>query len=146
MRFDQLRAQVSEHIEKHGWSITGVFGDSLRDQFSYSTGASLLGKPELIITGLNPESCAHFINALLTYDKLETDKPYEDLANMPMVLKRVTYSDFIKRNYMTITAQYFEGVPFEIFQIVYPDPKGLFPWDEGYSFEPQTLLYDGAPK
>jgi hypothetical protein len=144
MRFEQLRAQVSEHIEKFGWSITSVFGDTPKDQFSYSTGASLLGKPELIITGLNPETCAYFINALLNMETLEADKPYDDLANMPMVLKKVAYSENIKRNYMTLTAQYLEEIPFEILQIVYSDPNGLFPWEEGYLFPNQTLLYEGA--
>jgi hypothetical protein len=108
-------------------------------------GAHTRGLPEVVVTGLNPNSGAALINTALKLaeagEKLEEGVDYTEIANMPVRFKRVTEASASEHMTMAISYAKALKVPFEALQMVYPDPKGRFPWDEGYDFPRQELLY-----
>ena len=149
-KFDQLWLDVAKNIQARGWHITGVFGSSNVDCFSYSVGAAfdLPGRtvklPEVIITGLDPRNGGVLINGLLDElaagSAITETEPYTGIANMPLYLRKLTHAQ--AKDHMTMAKAFHKSSDFSIYQMVYPDPKGRFPWEQGYDFKPQTLLFN----
>ena len=140
--------QAADNIAKFGWHITGVFPtEAQADQgyYAYTTGANLRELPELIITGISLQLGAEMLNVLLNSlragtETVHEDSPYTELFNLPIYLRKLTPEQVT--GFMTMTESYYRGNPFDAYQFVYPDPQGRFPWDEGYDFPPQTLLFN----
>jgi hypothetical protein len=68
---------------------------------------------------------------------LEEGRNYTEVANMPCQVKRLTYTQ--ASSHMTIALRM--NPLAECYQLVYPDPNGVFPWEDGYNFPKQELLY-----
>lgn len=135
----ELDAEFERLIKEFGWAIVGVFDFP----FAYTVGASDLGLPEIIVTGLRDvKGCTAIINHLLTRikngeDPVSEEYAYTEVSNFPCYLRKLTRSQM--DDYMTVTIK--RQVNFEGYQLVYPDPKGIFPWEEGYDFPKQKLLW-----
>lgn len=145
MSHTDLHHNIAANIEMFGWHVTGVFDPKNREApFAYTVGATTRNLPELIITGLDPRTGCVLINDLLRsiqegVEIVKEDTPYTELANMPCYLRKLT-RDQVK-DHMTITCNYHEDTDFDCYQLVYPDPHGLLPWQPGYDFPRQTILF-----
>lgn len=145
MSHADLHQNIASNIEKFGWHVTGVFDPEQNEPpFAYTVGAPSRNLPELIITGLDPRTGCVLINDLLRSiqegtEIIKEDAPYTELANMPCYLRKLTRKQVM--DCMTITCSYHEDKDFEVYQLVYPDPRGLLPWQAGYDFPRQTLLF-----
>jgi len=136
-----------ENIEKFGWHITGVFptaDDASKGWFAYTTGATTRKLPEIVITGVPFETSAGLINELLKSiesgkETLREDTPYTEICNMPIYLRKLTMAQV--EGYMYMTGNFHQGKEYPVYQFVYPDPNGKFPWEDGYDFPPQVLLF-----
>jgi len=142
----KYRENVFRSIPKDGWFTQMVLKGTDGPDFAYSVGAPQLGLPEVIIIGVPCEYGADLIDALLK--KLKGGEPlYEDapyiLAGTPLYLRRLSPKRAVTMMCLC-DALHREG--FAAFQIVHPDPKGLFPWEPSYDFPAQELLFSSDVK
>ncbi|MFJ2081298.1 DUF4262 domain-containing protein [Micromonospora chokoriensis] len=141
---DFLRRQ-DRIIDTTGWAVTHVLPtDDDPDStapFAYTVGLTAHDYPELITAGLPPEVAHSLLNDLASrvYDKAE----------------RFTHGQRISDLIADYDAIIIDGPPTDellpgaaisrygrdhirIQQMVWPDPQGRFPWDDGYGFGPQA--------
>jgi hypothetical protein len=133
-----------EKIAKHGWTTLGIFGTEKGElSFAYTVGARLIGLPDLIISGLSPSSGSTILNAILSEAKkgleLREGLAYPQFANMPLILKCLKPAQARDRMYQTFG--FYKIEIFDVFQVVYPDPNGIFPEAEGYHFDRQEFFW-----
>lgn len=148
----QLWKKVKNNVAKYGWHITGVFHGEDTPPFAYSVGAWDLALPELLIVGLGYQSGGAILNEILgaARDGLELKEgvAYNQFANFPLYFKALTPNQ--AHEWTTMACTYHtkgkgkagSTVPFLVLQVVYPDPKGRYPWDKGYDFPPQTRCWE----
>lgn len=147
MNNEQIFREVVGHIKTFGWHVTGVMAERNSPAFAYSVGAPSQELPEIIISGLNPKTGCILINDLLRSIKsgaetLREDEPYTEVANMPCYLRKLTAEQ--AKDHMTMALMWARDhtKPFVAYQLVYPDVAGLFPWEAGYNFPKQELLFN----
>ncbi|MEM1197161.1 MAG: DUF4262 domain-containing protein [Pseudomonadota bacterium] len=130
-------------IDQHGCQILRIFdpdGETL--DFSYSIGfESTLAQPEMLISGLPPETAKNFINDTLA---LCRDEGFllADFARTDRLIKgldcvfRSVRSDCLVPDYFGSAIWFAEtqlNQPFSrAVQLVWPDRAGLLPWDQGF--------------
>jgi hypothetical protein len=118
----------------------GVFptADSPGPPFTYTVGLVEKGMPEFIIIGL-PADVAHTLiaTAIKRFEKHGNKDPNgfpdmlvdTELANMPAIY-RVLDPEKACADHATM-ARVWAGHAVPVTQIVWPDPAGKFPWEEG---------------
>lgn len=137
---DEYLRNMQQKIDEFGWGLQGVF-PTVHDpdpgpSFTYTVGLTAYRKhPEFIVFGLG-QAAGHLLNDLggrvRDGQDFAAGQELTDLANMPCRLVHVVDV----RPYMTITRRMFHGV--RGLQLVWPDPEGRFPWEDGYSTNPKT--------
>ncbi len=142
-RIRNIHADMAEKIQKYGWSTLMIFGTKEGElPFSYTLGAKTVGLPDLIISGLFRGGAA-ILNSIMSEARngleLKEGVAYPQFANMPLMLKRLKPSQVKDRMYQTFDL--YGSDDFEVFQVVYPDPNGIFPEAEGYDFPRQELFW-----
>lgn len=119
--------------------VMGVFDPDGEDPpFCYTVGRSLLGRPELYVSGLHPGLGTHLLNQLTLVDD-------------EVPLEHGTLVDQIVGDYPVLVlrcdpklAQMYQAVPlapdgFDALQMVYPAVSGAFPPDPEYDLTAQHL-------
>ncbi|MFI7208458.1 DUF4262 domain-containing protein [Micromonospora aurantiaca (nom. illeg.)] len=136
---DFMRRQ-GEMIDRVGWSVTLVHpsgDDDTGSPYAYTVGLTAHGYPELLIAGLDPAISQQLLNDLAArvYDRAE----------------RFSHGQRIGDLIAGYDAAIIDGEPTEqmcpgaaiarygqeqvrVQQIVWPDPDGRFPWDDGYAY------------
>jgi hypothetical protein len=149
-----LSVHVRDLIAQHGWMVAKVGDQGV--MFAYTVGLTeTLGHPELIMTGLDPNVAQSILN--MAGDRIEKGEsliPYssEGAESVLFVdglfgggyraaVQRVSPSQRDHR--MGVAKVHYEarGQDWEALQIIMPDAKGRFPWQLGYAFPGQDLLY-----
>ena len=140
---DDLVGHALALIARGSWAVTGVYGDDLAPPVAYTTGLTELGRPELVITGVEPEPAGLVLNeaaarvvltpgfaAGSTLTGLRSTNRYE-----------LTAVEVIDSSPMRVTHLLF-GESFRAVQLVWPDRDHRLPWDRGYalSADEQPLL------
>jgi len=132
---DAERAFVAS-IREHGWFRTNVFADDDGPGFSYTTGFWVtLGMPELIMFGLKSE-IAHDVFWDVFRD-LQAGKTLPSRSRTGDVfgnhdaflfpVNRDLYAEFLG------WSRWFYGDDdFPCLQLVWPDRRGIFPWERGF--------------
>jgi hypothetical protein len=145
---DELMIQIKEKIAEFGWFALGVFDPENRvPGYNYTLGLTeSKNHPELIIFGL-PHRSAHQIMAdlidLIGTKPLPLNTKIEQIANMPLVLRKVTRDNAIE--YVGGDCALYGEYGFDLVQIVWPDERGNFPWEEGFDekfIRTQPFLWD----
>lgn len=132
--FDPVLNTALEHIARAGWSVTGVFGtEPGQTSFAYTTGLTALGRPELVITGLD----IGLMHTLLNDAASRGDGPWRHGQRL---------EDLLGGGHI---AEIWEGAPTETLhlgtasriygrdrvqraqQILWPDTGGRMPWQPG---------------
>lgn len=138
---------IKADIKKYGFKTIGVLGDGFDGSFAYTVGLeATYGHPELLMTGIGPDT-AHFcferlLEQVLAGSSLNFDDVMHGACRFPMQIRRVN-SKRACEEHMLLTKDFYGGSDeFQVLQLVYPDPKGVFPWQEGYDFPQQELLFD----
>jgi hypothetical protein len=151
---------MQEVITRCGWMVQMVAPTADDDDplpsspFAYTVGVSeTLHHPELIMIGRHPQVCQVILNAAaarIQAGERFVPAPGEDELLVPNLfgggfmaaMKRVTPA--AKLEYLRVAAQRYGKDAFEAIQIVMPDGRGRFPWDEHYDRQAmigQVLLY-----
>jgi hypothetical protein len=140
--------EVERVIGEHGWAVQGVFATPTTPSHSYTIGlARRFGHPELAFEGLPGDVAQTLLNDVaLRVERgkvVEHGAVFTDLATMAVRAVRVEQGlEFgIESGRFPIAWQVEakELAAHGVIQLVYPDPEGRFPWDDGYDMAAQTL-------
>ncbi len=143
------REEIENHIEKYGCHVVMVIGDHLPG-FAYSIGLyERFGHPEIICFGMDLNMMAGLINDACVWiregNKVDPYFSYPDYLESADVkfipIEKIYYND-----YFAFGINYYQGNNFPALQMVWPDKKNKFPWEEGF-YEPwkfQQPLLDRA--
>ena len=133
---DEKDAKLLETLEQWGWFVTKVAAADSKPAFAYSMGLyDNFKHPEIIIFGLELGTMHELINdagkRIRQGHGYKEDQRYDDLlkgyeCEFRMV-KPIYYDGLL--NY---AIWYYNGSPFPVLQLVWPDQTGLFPWEDGF--------------
>ena len=133
---DKHEQKFVANVREHGWSATNVFAEEGFPGFLYSTGFWISAQmPEVIIFS-TANNAAHAIlwdmfrqtKAGVKYSV--TTRTNEIFANLPAYLFPVSKKHY--REHLGWGRWFYGGDDFPCLQIVWPDPKGVFPWEQGF--------------
>jgi hypothetical protein len=145
----KLLADVAEC----GWHVPHIFADETGPCFSFSVGFYLkFGHPEILVMGL-PQPTAHqMINLIAGH--FMTGRTFRanertDLLAQGFACSFVPIDVSHYRDYLGYGMWFYRSLkrPFPAFQLVWPDKRGVFPWEVGYDerfFKLQKLLNQPA--
>lgn len=143
MRQDDIRkahlallAQVTEHIEKAGQSVIGVFGGGATEPtFSYTIGNTAKGLPELLIFGLHPEEARGVLNMfgrmMRTRAEAFGNMERVSLGEGALPVLMVETDERGTDEYARQARVYFGDQDVSVVQVVIPDRQGRFPGQPG---------------
>jgi hypothetical protein len=129
--------QIISDVEKYGFHVAQICGDGYSPGFAYTIGLfKTYGYPELICFGLSQD----LLHSVLWSGKGLLDK-------QPMPDQRIGYPGFIGdydvrllpvakdwyRYYFGYGIWFNKSADFPALQIVWPDKKALYPWEEDFN-------------
>lgn len=140
MDYGAIMESARENIERTGLHLTGVLVGLNGDlPFIYSAGFKYQDEhPDIILSGIGSEAGMVTINNVF-YLLKEKGKRFQDgdishdvLEGLPVAFRTVT--DEHKEDKINFTASIYDmpNKDIEVLQLVWPDPNGKFPWDEGF--------------
>ena len=126
-------------IIKHGWMVQGVFPDPEEGvkTFSYTSGLTQYDEhPELVITGIHPQTAGLLLNSLgdLVKDHGRRLVAGEELSNVlgRDFMVRLVEADPNREDYpMSMARRFFPECT--ALQMLWPDKHGAFPDSPEYS-------------
>jgi hypothetical protein len=150
----RILAEVRQRIDEHGWSVQAVGADcsvpgccSARrrgksDSVDFGYTAGLIryrGHPELIVTGVPQRETIYPLNLLGS--RVRDGERFADgdivegvlrdgLVALQAVDARKSETRLVVANDLYRKAG---GPPVDALQVVWPDVRGLYPWDSGYA-------------
>ena len=147
-------------VQEHGVHVLHVMEDDEGPGYSFSIGLHhQFGQPEVIVFGL-PDDVAHELLNLVADEASEgrrfvAGSEHRDLlASYPV--RFLAVPEHMHATFLGSALWAYDGEPFEVVQLVWPDKHGRWPWDAGVRSgfrELQPLLdrrasddrQDGAP-
>lgn len=142
---DNLVSNALDQIDAGRWAVTGVYGDELGPPFAYTTGLTEFSRPELVIYGLEPEQACGILNR--TAELLIGDEHLFDASRLTGILRspyQLTSLPALDTDELTVTRLlYGPNVP--AVQLIWPDTRGRFPWEAGYSVAREAQPLSGIP-
>ena len=133
---------LATNAEKFGWHCTSVFPTQGTDTpcFSYTVGLyKTYRQPEFIIFGLDSD-VAYPILKILAGAAAEghmypLDKPCDALIEKyECAFVPVPKHHF--NDYVFSALWFYAGEDFPLYQVVWPDPEGRYPWNKGATSDP----------
>jgi hypothetical protein len=130
-------ANFLEIIEKYGWHVMSVAprtdSEDKQEWFSYSTGLYLrFGQPEIIVFGLDSDTGTRILNEIGKQMKkgrtFELGTDYHDIFadEVPCQFKAVHRSQY--EQYVCFSTWFYEATDFPVWQCIWPDRDGIYPW------------------
>lgn len=134
-----IQSMIHENVSKYGLAIQYIFPTSEEDgpAFIYTVGLTNLGLPEWIVFGLSPDLMMPIINQMFAEIKAgerdATKSEFDDVASVVFRNEAVHLSH--AKEYAVQCMEYYRGTRHKptFNQLVWPDEKGLFPDQEGFS-------------
>lgn len=123
--------QVQPMIDQRGWAVQSVTSTSTRARFRYTVGLTVLGLPELVVTGRPPHG-AVLLNALAP--RIGEAKPGTQLRWHGIALEVVDVPH-PEAHLFTATGLYGED-RVRARQLAWADSQGRWPWDPGAGGQP----------
>ena len=129
-------------VAAHGHGINIVVDDpgepSGQPPFAYSIGAwESYGAPELIVFGLRKEVAESIINAVMASHvagrRFRCGVPERQVIQDDVPVYFLEVDPELAKVYATFTDWYYEHEPFPLWQIIWPDKGGRFPWEPEYA-------------
>lgn len=125
----QLRADVATKVRQHGWTAITILDPTA--PYTYSVGFTAKGLPELVVFGIAPETVREVFGEV--HREVLAGRPYRPGLYQPegfgfpvwlLPIPEPTADTLIR----VAIAEYGAA---EALQLVVPDEKGRFPWEEG---------------
>lgn len=129
---DYLRTLVAI-IDEHRWAVQFVESDER--PFAYTVGLHDLGLPELLITGLAPQTSLRLLNSIAHYlaDDGMRLRPGEHIDYQNQFMLEVVEVEHPDVHLKFACALFGEAV--RALQLVWTDDRHRWPWDRGWSHE-----------
>jgi hypothetical protein len=137
---------VLQRREEHGWFVNMIMGDSDRPGFAYSFGLyQEFQHPEIIVFGLDSEIMHDIINN--AGDEIRKGARYcagdvtgELLEGYNCAFRGVNALQY--RETCSWAFWFYGNLDFPVLQLFWPDKRGRFPWDEGFTESMRELQPD----
>ncbi|GBD48028.1 DUF4262 domain-containing protein [Methylopila sp. Yamaguchi] len=123
-------------VREHGWFRTQVLADGEAPGFSFSTGFWLsVNQPEILIFGMRSDVAHDVLWDLFRRagqgETLPVGRHTDQVfANVPACLFPIDRRRYAE--YLGWSRWFYCGDDFPCLQLVWPDPSGLFPWEQGF--------------
>lgn len=120
----------------HGMSVIAIPRENDEPPFAYTVGLWSHGHPELLIVGLAMRQAHEILtsakaaidNGLIIEDGTES---HEVVRDYPVRFKEVPYP----RRPLNVARRFHHSDNFPAYQLIWTDPEGRYPDEEGYSDE-----------
>lgn len=141
---DKNATKALNDVSTYGCHVLKILGDENAPKFAYSIGIEKTShQPDLIVTGLNFDVAHWIINEynrrVRTGEAFIANVPYDDFIDgFPVI-----FSPFFKQHYRAHLGWglwFYGSDRFDVFQIIYPDKEGRWPWDDGVTDEYRWLM------
>ena len=124
---------ITEQISKHGWAVSGVYGDDEAPPWAYSVGMWLTCQSaELVVCGPPVQNAAGLINAIgariADGDQIGPDDVLDDVCPARLALRPVDMS-WRMTSMFTVSDEFYGFVRPPYLQVVWADKNGRFPWE-----------------
>lgn len=147
---DKMLRQQQHHIDTYGWAVTAVLptDEAPGTGFAYTVGLTGHGHPELVIAGLDPVLACVLLNDLAQRvhngaERFTAGQRISDLlVGHDAVIIEGPATEELHPG--TAYARYGRG-RVTLQQIVWPDPRGRYPWNPGYAYPPHVQPLLGRP-
>ncbi|MED5388364.1 MAG: DUF4262 domain-containing protein [Pseudomonadota bacterium] len=126
-------------IQRKGWHHFAVPGGDGQPGYTFSVGHFLnLNHPELIVVGLKDSLASRLLDSAAVRIR-GLNKPYQpyrlynDIADgLEVMFLPVSFPHY--KEYLGFANWFYQSLPapYPALQMVWPDPKGIFPWQPGY--------------
>jgi len=132
-RLETYLIQLEALIDKEGWAVQGVLGDDENLPFAYTVGLTPKELPELLVYGLPHQTAGAILNHLAKDmitdpSSIAPDTPLEGyVSGFPVILL------VARVNHEANMALNLYGEKVRVWQAVFPDQHGKFPWEQEYS-------------
>ena len=145
----RLRAYIAATIEQQGFFIMHVAAGEGDPPYTYTVGLAP-EMPELIVIGISYGETPTILHRVVEQQKkkkavFEPDRIYTGtgiLDNLPVYFGSVAPTFY--EEYVGLALRWHQTRTFPLFQLVWPDPDGHFPWQPGYDErlrQDQPLLF-----
>ncbi len=126
--------QIRQRVRAQGWDVVSVPAQAGIPPHSYTAGLALGGLHEFIVFGFSPELARPVLSDLAQRERdgerFPTNVGLEDvLPGMPVVLLEVPQ---VEAAHYLVAARDCAPTNLRALQIVWPDGRDLFPWQDGY--------------
>ncbi|HEX7309355.1 DUF4262 domain-containing protein [Lentzea sp.] len=134
-RMEDHLATLRRCIDARGWAVQALERDRAHPPWAYTVGLTLLGLPELVVTGLPVLECGRLLDDVaehLAHTCVPSPGQHFSLpGGPPLEVVRVARP----WAHLRVSARLFgEGI--EALQLVHADSAGRWPWDAEYEGEP----------
>lgn len=133
--YSAVQSRISEgHWIVIASGVNSPFEPGKSITIAYTVGLMAKDLPELVVYGIPLETAFGILNdaaELLIKGELKLDTPQHSLSNYPVIFKQVE-QDLIKDIFGLVRTFSADGKTANLWQLVWPDTKGLFPWDSGF--------------
>ena len=133
---DEFRRRTTEHIERAGRTVVGVFPteDDPGVPFAYTIGNHLKGLPELLVIGVAVAG-AGFLN-VLSHRMIAAGHGFKDgetirILGGKMPVKLIRAGAAAREEYTVQAGAHFGHDEYEVMQVLIPDKQGRFPGEDG---------------
>ena len=133
---DENDKKLLETLERWGWFVIKVGAGKLEPAFAYSIGLyEHYGHPEIILFGLDLEIMHRLINDAAKQigqgHRYYERHRYEDLLEGYSCEFRTVSPDRYA-GLLNYAIWYYNSPDFPVLQMIWPDPDGRFPWENGF--------------
>ncbi len=130
--------KVFENVETFGWHCTSVSPEKGKEspRFSYTVGLQTsYQSPEFIIFGLDPKVSHSILSSLA--EAAEAGEMYKLNESCESLIEGyecvfVEVPKHLYNDYVFSALWYYSGNSFPLYQVVWPDREGSFPWHSSY--------------
>ena len=142
-------SELAADVAQHQWVVLKI-ATPKQAEYAYSVGLGRsFGHPELVVTGLDDETMQELINDV--GEAVEAGRRFADgdlspdfLEGYDVAFRAVPAA--LHDTHFAWATRFYDGEPFGVLQVVYPDRDRKWPWDAGVSPDlkrGQPLLGDG---
>ncbi len=131
--------RVIDDVRRYGWHVVLIPERDGTPGWAFTVGmAKTFGTPELIVVGLNPKVAHSVLNEI--GDRIRQGEVFRVGALINGLLEGVTCTVRpVARKwfewFVGYAQWYHRGRPFDLWQVMWPDHAGHFPWEPGFSPE-----------
>lgn len=148
---ETIQGNIDDLIKRHGWMVTGVGGDDGTPPFVYTIGLTELRLPELLLTGLSPNTGGAIVNSIA--ERMFINKETLNVGPQPngftvpggyplrLHAQPVNNIRDALGTYLVQARNRYAGNMVGVMQLLWGDDKNVLPTEPGYSIlMPQPIV------